>query len=188
MSYEILGYGYAWWSSDPLPPLAPISGFRVVPTSDAALIARMAQLDRAEVVRRIDRGNRPYIGYLHDEPIAYGWSATETGGIYEMDLVFEVPAGTRYFWDFVTLPSWRGRGVYPRMLQAILTYEQSEVQRFWISHDADNDASRHGITKAGFQTIEALVMTPDGELKILPIDGSVRAQVSPMGLRLGLLQ
>lgn len=187
MSYQILGYGYAWWSSDPFPPLSARSDFRVASADDAALVAGLAQLDHEEVVSRMEQANQAYVAYLRDQPIAYGWSAAKLGAIYELDLVFEIPPGNRYLWDFATLPEWRGCGVYPRLLQAIIEQEQPAAQYFWIGHTADNDVSQRGILKAGFQMVEAMVMTSAGELKILPIDSSPRAQVSPMGLRLGVL-
>lgn len=186
MSYQLLGYGYAWWSSDSLPHLPPRVDIRVTPTDDAALLANLAQLHPEEVVSRMEQANQAYVAYVRDQPIAYGWSAAQIGAIYELDLVFEIPPGNRYLWDFATLPEWRGCGVYPRLLQAIVEQEQPAVQRFWIGHTADNHASRQGILKAGFQTIEALVRTSAGQLKMLPIDGSSRAAVSPMGLRLGV--
>lgn len=187
MSYQLLGYGYAWWSSDPLPPLPSRADVCVTPTDDAALVADLAGLNREAIVSRMEQANQAYVAYVRDQPIAYGWSAAKVGAIYELDLVFEIPTGNRYLWDFATLPEWRGCGVYPLLLQTIIEIEQPAAQRFWISHTADNHASRHGILKAGFQTIEALVRTSARQLKILPIDGSQRAALSPMGRRLGVL-
>lgn len=186
MSYQLLGYGYAWWSSDPLPQLLPRADIRVTPTDDAALVADLAQLDPEEIVSRMEQANQAYVAYVRHQPIAYGWSAAQIGAIYELDLVFEIPPGNRYLWDFVTLPEWRGCGVYPRLLQAIIEQEQPAAQRFWVGHTADNHASRQGILKAGFQTVEALVRTSACQLKVLPLDGSPRAALSPMGLRLGV--
>lgn len=186
MSYQLLGYGYAWWSSDPFPPLSARVDLEARPSDDAALLAELARLNQEEVVSRMEQGNQAYVAYVRDQPIAYGWSAAQVGAIYELDLVFEIPPNNRYLWDFVTLPEWRGCGVYPRLLQAIVEQEQPAAQRFWIGHTADNVASRSGILKAGFQTIESLVRTSAGELKILPIDGSPRAALSPMGRRLGV--
>jgi GNAT superfamily N-acetyltransferase len=187
MSYQLLGYGYAWWSSDPLPLLPSRADVRVAPTHDAVLVADLAGLNPEEIVSRMEQANQAYVAYVRDQPIAYGWSAAKLGAIYELDLVFEIPPGNRYLWDFATLPEWRGCGVYPLLLQAIFAQEQRAAQRFWIGHTADNHASRHGILKAGFQTIEALVSTSSRQLKILPIDGSPRAALSPMGRRLGVL-
>ena len=34
----------------------------------------------------------------------------------------------RHLWDFVTLPAYRGRGVYPHLLQAILRAESEGAE------------------------------------------------------------
>jgi GNAT superfamily N-acetyltransferase len=188
MSYQILGYGYTWWCGDPLPDLPPLFGFSTAPTDDYSLVAELAQLELQEVQRRVQGANRPYVAYLGRCPVAYGWSAAKEGSIHELQLNFAIPTENRYFWDFVTLPAWRGQGIYPRMLQAILSYERVDAHRFWIGHTADNQSSARGIIKAGFQQVEALVVFPDERLKIMAVGHSARAQVSPMGLRLGVLQ
>jgi GNAT superfamily N-acetyltransferase len=187
MAYQILGYGYTWWSGDPLPQLSSEAGLRIVPTDDVALLAELARLDRDEVSRRIQQSHQPYLALLDRQPVAYGWSATKTGAVDELNLLFTIPPGNRYLWDFATLPQWRGRGVYPRLLQAILQQEQPVAERFWIGHTADNHASRRGILHAGFQLVEAMALSSAGALTILPIGASGRAMHSPMGLKLGVL-
>lgn len=187
MSYHILGYGYTWWLGDALPALAPLTGLRVLPTDDAALIADLAGLDLAEVMERMGQAHQAYVAYIETEPVAYGWSAARMGTIDELDFAFEIPLDNRYLWDFATLPLWRGHGIYPRLLQAVLSAEQDQARRFWIAHTAENDASQRGIVKAGFQPVEALVMLPTGALAILPFGSRSRAEVSPMGLCLELL-
>lgn len=188
MSYQILGYGYTWWRGDPLPALVPLPGFRAVATENYQLIAALARLQLDEVQARVHAGNQPYIAYLEEHPVAYGWSAARAGSIQELGFEFEIPPHNRYLWDFATLPEWRGRGVYPRLLQAILDAEGLMADRFWIGHTADNIASRRGIVKAGFQEIEALVISSDGSLHIMATGSSARANVSPMGLRLGVIE
>lgn len=185
MPYQTLGYGYTWWRDDPLPALVPVPGLRVELTSQYALLAELADLSLAEVQRRADAGHQPYLAYVEQHAAAYGWSATQHGAIDELDLRFEIPAANRYLWDFVTLPDWRGQGIYAHLLQAILHSEAPEATRFWIGHTADNAASRRGIIKAGFQEIETLVRSPNGSLHIMPRGTSGRAMVSPMALHRG---
>jgi GNAT superfamily N-acetyltransferase len=188
MSYQILGYGYTWWRGDPLPALAPLSDFCTVATNEYSLIAELAQLHIDEIQRRVHGGHHPYIAYLDRQPVAYGWSAASHGAIQELKLRFAIPMRNRYLWDFATLPAWRGRGVYPRLLQAIVQLEGAIVDRFWIGHTADNTASRRGIVKAGFQEVEALVASPTGSLHIMALGPTTRAEASPMGLRLGVIE
>src|SRR5690554_1102890 len=109
-----------WWRGDDLPALTPLQDFTAGPTDDAGLLARLAALEIAEVQRRLDEGHRPYVAWLGGEPVAYGWVATHTAEVGELDVVITLPQGECYLWDFATLPAWRGRGIYPRLLQAIL--------------------------------------------------------------------
>jgi hypothetical protein len=94
-------------------------------------------------------------------PVAYGWSAHRSAVIGELGITLRLSDGERYLWDFVTLPEWRGRGIYAGMLQAIPAQE-ADAHRFWIGHDFDNRASARGILKAGFQPVNALYRTAEG--------------------------
>ena len=147
----------AWWRGDPAAGMAHLTGFAAEPASDYVLVARMAQLDRGEVLARVRGGHRPYIARLGGVPVAYGWAAARRASIGELGLDFAIPAGNCYLWDFATLPAWRGLGIYPRLLQAILAREAAEADRFWIGHVRENSASGHGILKAGFRVAGATV-------------------------------
>jgi hypothetical protein len=172
-SHQILGNGYVWIRGDPLPELPPLPGFRVAPAAqETELLARLATLPVAEVSRRIDTGNVPYLAWIGDVPVAYGWSTAnavrDTGGPRQMIL----PPGYHYLWDFVTLPEWRGRGIYPRLLQAIFALDTGAAA-FTIGHNATNTASRQGILRAGFRHTLDLVVLPGGDVQLLSVDGSL---------------
>lgn len=151
-----------WWRGDALPPLAPLSGLTVDTTADVDAIARLTALERAEVAARLAAGHRIYVASLDGTPASYGWVATLGASIGELDLAFALPDCDRYLWDFVTLPVWRGRGIYPRLLQAIVTREGAGAERFWIIHAPENTASGAGITKAGFTAVGELSFLHDG--------------------------
>lgn len=148
-----VGYFYTWWRGDPLPDLEPIAGFDVSRTDDFRLLDQLSDLTADELRKRMDRGHRPYLARIHGEPAAYGWSAWERAEIGELGLDFSLPDGDHYLWDFVTLPNYRGRGIYPRMLQGIIRAELDTAERFWIGHDTGNVASARGIEKAGLPVI-----------------------------------
>lgn len=147
----------AWWRGDPIPALAPLPGFtarRVLRREEGKQITGLAE-DR--ILQRDQHGHRLYAAFLSHEPAGFGWAATQAGGIEELDFSFVVPEGDCYLWDFVTLPPWRGRGVYPHLLQAILSLED-DVERFWIGYEAHNEASARGIAKAGFGVVGDLLV------------------------------
>jgi GNAT superfamily N-acetyltransferase len=147
-----------WWRGDPLPDLSPLPTFSAKLSTDTQLIAQLADLPEHAVDIRFQTENQLYLAFMGDVPAAYGWVAAQEGRIGEIQLFFPITPHNRYLWDFKTLPEWRGRGIYPRLLQFILRQEQS-VERFWIGYAPDNDSSARGISKAGFQDVGDLVLS-----------------------------
>lgn len=170
------GSWYGWWRGDPLPALPPLDGPAVERVDDARVIAAIARLSVDEANRRLATGNRAYVARIHDAVVAHGWSATHTVEIGEISLTFTLPTGNYYLWAFVTAPDWRGRGVYPRLLHAILHAEMDEAARFWIGHEPGNAASARGILKAGFTHAGDLLLLPDGSMALAPAGPLERAR------------
>lgn len=160
------GSWYAWWQGDPLPALPPLPGLAVETVADDQRIAQL--LDIAVVAARelLRQGHHLYLARLPSvpTPVAYGWSATATASIGELSLSLTLPPRNHYLWGFQTDPAWRGRGIYPRLLQAVLASEQLQADRFWIGHEPGNSASARGILAAGFQRVGDLYTLPDGAL------------------------
>jgi len=147
-----------WWRGDPLPALTPLPPFSARLSTDTQLIGRLTNLSAQEINARVQRGNHPYIAFVDDAPVAYGWAATQEGGIAELQFSFPIPARNCYLWNFLTLPQWRGRGIYPRLLQAIISQQQL-IDHFWIGFEPGNEASARGIKKAGFHLVSDLVIS-----------------------------
>jgi GNAT superfamily N-acetyltransferase len=147
-----------WWRGDPLPAVPDLPGFAARRETDRALIGRLTGLLSKTIDARLESENEPFVGLLDGEPAGYGWLAHRRGGIDELDFSFSLPDGNAYLWDFVTLPEFRGRGVYPHLLQAILA-QTPDVERFWIGYEACNLASERGIVKAGFRVVGDLAVT-----------------------------
>jgi GNAT superfamily N-acetyltransferase len=173
-----------WWQGDPLPTLSPLPGFHVEVGEHVDQIARLTSLERGEVTARIGAGHRIYIASLGGAPTSYGWVATLSSSIGELDLSFSLPAGDRYLWDFATLPEWRGRGLYPRLLQAIMDREVADAQRFWIINAPENVASGKGISKAGFAPVGDLSFLRDRRVGSVAIaeDDRARAGAALLGV------
>jgi GNAT superfamily N-acetyltransferase len=149
-----------WWAGDPLPELQPAIGFWVAAPPDAGEIQAINGLTREEGARRMASGHRLYVGYLGPAAVTYGWVATQSANIGELSAAFAVPKGQRYLWDFATHPDFRGRGLYPRLLQAIIAAEAAE--RLWIINAPENLPSASGISKAGFTPVGHLSFLADG--------------------------
>lgn len=167
-----------WWRSDHLHQLPHLAGFYAGPTDDAAMLAQLANLEITEVERRLHEGHRPYVAWLNDQPTAYGWMATQTAHVGELDITITLSPTYRYLWDFATLPAWRGRGIYPRLLQAILMKERATVERFWIIAAPENQASSAGISKAGFTSIAHLSFQRQGQPGLAPMNSPKNSQIN----------
>jgi hypothetical protein len=104
--------------------------------------------------------------------------------IGEVGANFSVPHGERYLWNFVTLPTHRGLGIYPRLLREIVNAESREAERFWIAYAPENHASGSGITKAGFSTLAEMSFDSSGQpalRAIVPGGATIASRV--LGLR-----
>ena len=151
-----------WWYEDGPSALELPADLNVEsPIDDEAVIA-VTGLTAGEVRRRRDAGHRPYITCVDGVAAAYGWVATQSCSIGELDLTFTLPAGNRYLWDFATLEAFRGRGVYPYMLAEIVRRECPPAVRLWIIHAPENLPSGVGIARAGFIPVAELSFSEDG--------------------------
>ncbi len=184
---EPAGPLYTWWRGDPLPTLPVLPGLAIELARELDLLAELSGLPVSEVQARLDAGHRPYLARLDGAPVAYGWVATRAASIGALGISFSVPRGTRYLGDFVTLPRWRGRGIYPRLLRAILKRE-GEADRFWIGHDTPNVASARGILKAGFTRVGEIYRLPDGSFGVVAADSLERARAGAALLGIRLLE
>lgn len=178
------GSWYTWWKGDPLPALPPLAGFSAERVDDGQLIARLVEVGAAEVRALVHQRHLLYVARIETALAGYGWSAAGYAEIGELRLSFTLAPRNRYLWGFATLPAWRGRGVYPRLLRAILAAEMADADHFWIGHEPGNTASARGILKAGFRRVGDLYFLPDGGLGLLA-DG-VPERVGPAAAVLGV--
>lgn len=105
---------------------------------------------------RLDAGNRAYVALLDGAPVAWGWVATRVAMIGELGAAITLSPNERYLWNFVTIAAYRGIGIYPRLLQAIVRAESITADRLWIAYAPENHASGAGIAKAGFVPVAEL--------------------------------
>ncbi|GLV60530.1 hypothetical protein KDH_73490 [Dictyobacter sp. S3.2.2.5] len=166
-----------WWRDDPLPELAPLPTFSAGPSNDVRLIARLTNQSTAIVEMRREIEDRPYLAFLGDTPVAYGWLTTRAGSIGDLQFRFELPPRNAYLYDFKTLPEWRGHGIYPRLLQAIVQQEP-EIDRFWIGYVPGNVASARGISKAGFHELSDFVVEQGRITGMVLFEHSERARAN----------
>ena len=175
-----------WWASDRWMDLTPLANFHVRLATDDAQLATINQISGAEVAQRRHGGHLPYVGYMDETAVTYGWVATREASIGELNLVFPIATDSRYLWDFATLPAWQGRGLYPRLLQGIVQAERAE--RFWIIHAPENLPSGAGMQKAGFQAVGQLSFQRDNSLGLIPFGNAERARIGAALLGVELIE
>lgn len=170
---------------DPLPALAPRTGLAVHRVDVAQAMAAIQGRDVGELAHRLADGHRAYVATVDDVAAAWGWVATRTARIGELDASFAIPAGDRYLWNFVTRPTHRGLGIYPRLLDAIVRVESAEADRFWIAYAPENHASGAGIAKAGFTTLAELSFDAAGRAavaELAPGGGAAASRMLGLGV------
>ena len=166
-----------WWKTDALPQFPPLRGFSVQLAVNDDLLAQVNRLSLQEVQARKGSGHRPYLAIVDGQPASYGWVATREASIGELNLAFNLPPNYRYLWDFATLPAFRGNGLYPRLLQAIIHAEMPSAEYFWIIHAPENLPSGVGIDRAGFEPVGQLSFRLDGGVGLQPFDNLPRAEM-----------
>ncbi len=153
--------------SDPIASLAPFAGLYVHREPDAARVAEVMARPVTQIEERLAAGHRAYLASRDGIATAWGWVATRTARIGEVDATLTLPPAHRYLWNFVTLREHRGLGIYPRLLEAIMREETQEAQEaqeaswFWIAYAPENHASASGIARAGFATVAELSFDAD---------------------------
>lgn len=172
---EPFGLLYTWWRGDPLPELPDVPGLSVERLDREAALDADIGLDADEVLGRLDQGHALYVAWLGNEAVAWGWSASQRADIGELGISMTMPPANRYLWDFVTLPQWRGQGIYGHIIQVMLR-DQPDVERFWIGHDYGNIASGRGILRSGFHLTGELFEDESGYY-LVPVDHPERTPV-----------
>ncbi|MCA9925032.1 MAG: GNAT family N-acetyltransferase [Anaerolineales bacterium] len=183
MTHSILAMTYTWWRGDELPLLPPLPAFRCQRVTDVPFLAKLHPVEPAKIEERLADANTAYVAFIENEPVGYGWSGANSVGV--ADIFWPMTPNSRGLWDFFTLASARGRGVYPHLLQAILRREQNEAETFWLGHRVDNFASKRGIEKAGFSLVNWVVFTPERQIRLVPRGNLARAHDDPQGKHLG---
>lgn len=168
---------------DAAPQLAPLATLTVRRTDSPVLMSSLQQKRVAEMMARFDAGHRAYVAWYDGEPAAFGWVATRSAEIGELRVSFSLPQRDRYLWNFVTQPAFRGLGIYPRLLAAIVAAERLEADRFWIIAAPENQASETGMVKAGFTPLAELSFDALGRAAVSAlIDGGGTAAAALLGV------
>jgi len=177
---------WCWLRGDALPSCESVSGLTVEASTHVERLSPLMRIPEAALREQLGLGHRAYLARLLTTPVACGWSAAGAVALFGGRVTLRVPPNHRYLYGFVTHPDWRGRGIYPQVLQAILRGEEQKY--FWIMHLLENTSSQRGIHKAGFRVAGRVTFLPTSGLGLMPPPGdSERAQVAETLLGLPLI-
>jgi ribosomal protein S18 acetylase RimI-like enzyme len=148
---------------------------------DVARLATLTGRTRQELARRLRDGHSAFVATFDGVPAAYGWVASRTASLGELGITLQLPSDERYLWNFVTLPEFRGRGIYPRLLEAIIVrLTRRGAQRLWIAYAPENHASALGIMRAGFTHVADLSFDPAGRVAFRAQDAAAAPLVAKL--------
>jgi hypothetical protein len=147
---------YLVLAAPPQPAPPPPSRLQLVRLSQAENAALhpartvMQAADEPDVVEdRLARGEMMFGWSSGTAMVSFGW-ATPFSRIIGMRPTRAFP-GRIFLYNFATLSSWRGQGLYPALLQQIrYALGQDGAQEFLIDVDTLNLSSLRGVLKAGF--------------------------------------
>ena len=102
-------------------------------------------------LQRIEEGASFWCLVSETEVLASGWLAyRQPFYIRETDFAFQMAdSDTGILFHFVTAPAHRGKGLYGKLLQSMVSRAEGP-RRFFIYARPENQASCRGILKAGF--------------------------------------
>lgn len=177
---------YTLSKSDEIGSMILPEGLRIEASKDVKLLSELSGMPVENINFRLANDNIAFVAYLNNQPAAFGWMAKYNAGIGELNHEFMLPEGNRYLWNFRTIDTYRGKGIYTALLHYILTSGDKNAARFWIIHAPENNASLKGIRKAGFKYVGKLYVDANNATTIEPGDlaMSLQNELTCMGIRL----
>jgi hypothetical protein len=148
-------------SGDPTPEaLTSDDTLHIAPVSatDSEVLGALGLEDRDEWRQRFDRGDECYGAWIGSELVHYSWVQNQGHhAIGFAGIEVAVRPGELWIYNCRTSDAHRGRKIYPRTLQRILSDRFSAgATAAWIYAAAGNTASHGGIARAGFVHVETL--------------------------------
>jgi GNAT superfamily N-acetyltransferase len=157
---------YTLTSNQVLPDIQQPDELVITNSGDVSMLSALVQVPESEIIHRLANDHEAYVAYLQGIPVAFGWVASGRARIGELNHDFILPNGNRYLWNFRTLEAYRGRGIYPALLQAIINDQRGRAKQYWIIHAPENKSSQQGIRKAGFRFLGQLGLNKEGQLAL----------------------
>ncbi len=112
-------------------------------------------LDKSTIKERISRGDKTFIAFTNEEPAAYLFATTKDIWVDEIKDWLILSQGEVYLYDALTLPKYRGKMIYPTLIQHVAEYfKELRFNNALIFTRSDNRSSIQGIENARFKYYE----------------------------------
>ena len=111
--------------------------------------------DRHLFQMRLERGEKFWTAQQNGHIVSYCWATQEAVEIGEIHSLIRPRRDEIYLYDAFTFTEYRGRNLYPTLLQRILVHSrEATLRRALIFVMSDNIASIRGVEKAGFKEFQ----------------------------------
>jgi hypothetical protein len=121
-------------------------------------VAHALHLTATEAASRMARGAHCLTLCVAGEIASTCWVSSNAEWLGEMERSFVPEPGAAYVWDCATKPVYRGRHLYPELLEEILhRLSNAGFRRVWIATEWKNWRSARGIRRSGFQSVGVVV-------------------------------
>lgn len=112
------------------------------------------QWNPSEIARRQAMGDECFAVFHRGRCASYIWCTRQRRQIEEVRLCADLPHGEYWLYNAFTVPTYRNRGLYSRLLEhAVSVLSETGGRLVWIDAERGNHASVRGILRAGFAEV-----------------------------------
>lgn len=151
---------FSFQLSRPIPEIEAEEGaeYYLLNPETRAEVESLTSLMGEEVVNaRFDQGEVCGVAWFNSAVVSYCWVAFQQAKVGEINRIIKLRRNELYLYDAFTLPHYRGKGLFPALLIAILGLARSQgYSRALIFSLRENRPSVIGIEKAGFRLLQSI--------------------------------
>jgi GNAT superfamily N-acetyltransferase len=121
------------------------------------VVGRMDPISPEAIAKRFRIGRQCFFAQVNGAIVAYGWLTRGSEYVGEFERELWVEADEAYVWDCATLPDYRRRRLFSKLLAYITDRARREgIQRLWIIGLTAAPGINRGVAAAGFRPLLSL--------------------------------
>ncbi len=161
---KLLSWGqlnlFSFQLSRPIPEVETGVGaeYSFIDSKSGEKVESLASVVGKEIVNaRFNQGEVCGVAWFNSAVVSYCWVAFQQAEVGEVNRIIKLRSNELYLYEAFTLPDYRGRGLFPALLTAILSFARSQgYSRALIFSLSKNRPSLRGIEKAGFSLFQSI--------------------------------